>query len=69
MEELLTAKEVQRILKCSQALVYKMAERGQLPCIRWESLGDGGRTKTMVRFELGVVRKFIEEHRDNGKST
>jgi hypothetical protein len=61
--ELLTAKDVRKILKCSLPLVYKMAGRGQLPCIRWECPGTGSRKKTVVRFELEAVRAFVERHR------
>ena len=63
MEDLLTAKDVRRILKCSLPLVYRMAERGQLPCVRWDCPGEGNRRKTMVRFELSVVKDFIQRHR------
>ena len=63
MEDLLTAKDVRRILKCSLPLVYRMAERGQLPCVRWDCPGEGNRRKTMVRFELSVVQDFIQRHR------
>ena len=31
---LLVAKDVKKILRCSLPLVYKLAERGQLPCVR-----------------------------------
>ena len=63
MEPLLDAKEVRKILKCSLPLVYKMAERGQLPCVRWECPGDGKkRTKTSVRFKMSDVLGFIERH-------
>ena len=58
--ELLTAKDVQRILKCSLPLVYKMAERAQIPCVRWDAPGNGSRKKTVVRFKLEDVQKFIE---------
>ena len=58
--ELLTAKDVQKILKCSLPLVYKMAERSQIPCVRWDAPGDGTRKKTLVRFKLEDVQKFIE---------
>jgi hypothetical protein len=68
--ELLTAKDVKKILKCSLPLVYKMADRGQLPCVRWECPGEGVRKKTTLRFELEALRDFIEKHRhDGGKST
>ena len=66
MEQLLNAKDVARLLKVSLPLVYKLADRGQLPCVRWECPGEGERKKTMVRFELDAVRGFIEKHRQNG---
>ena len=67
--ELLTAKDVKRILKCSLPLVYKMAERGQLPCVRWPCPGDGDKKKSMLRFELEAIREFIEKHRKEPAST
>lgn len=69
MKDLLTPKEVQKRLKVSLALVYRMVERGQLPCIRWESpLGEGKeRKKTVLRFEPDAIDKFIIEHRQNGQ--
>lgn len=66
--QLLTPKEVQKILKVSLALVYRMADRGQLPSIRWECPGGGERKKTMVRFEQEAVFDFIRKHRRNGHS-
>ena len=60
---LLDANEVRRLLKCSLPLVYKLAERGQLPCVRWECPGEGKkRTRTMVRFRQRDVFNFIEKH-------
>jgi excisionase family DNA binding protein len=59
---LLTAKQVHKLLNVSQALVYKMSERGQLPSIRWEAPGNG-RKKEMVRFKLEDILQFIEAHR------
>jgi len=61
--ELLNAKDVARLLKVSLPLVYKMADRGQLPCVRWECPGVGEKRKTTVRFELDAVRLFIEHQR------
>jgi predicted DNA-binding transcriptional regulator AlpA len=59
----LTAKDVAKVLKVSLALVYRMADRGQLPCIRWECPGEGTeRPRTMVRFRSEDVRKFLESH-------
>jgi hypothetical protein len=66
MDELLSPKDVRKILKCSLPLIYKMASRGQLPCVRWSAPGEGKRKKTTVRFELEAVRAFIEAHRRNG---
>lgn len=60
-DPLLDAKDVKRILKCSLPFVYKLAVRGQLPCVRWECSGEG-RKKHMVRFKLRDIVAFIEEH-------
>ena len=65
--ELLNPKDVARLLKVSLPLVYKMADRGQLPCVRWPCPGLGEKKKTMVRFEMEAIRQFIEEHRTSGK--
>jgi len=65
--ELLTPKDVQKMLKVSLSLVYRMAERGQLPCVRWEAPGEGERKKTMVRFKQEDVFNFIQEHCQNGQ--
>ena len=62
-EPLLNANEVKRLLKCSLPLVYKLAERGQIPCVRWECLGNGkDRPRTMVRFKREDIFNFIEKH-------
>ena len=63
IEPLLDAKEVKRLLRCSLPLVYKLAERGQVPCVRWECPGRGQeKTRTMVRFKKSDVLNFIEEN-------
>ena len=62
-EPLLDAHEVKRLLKCSLPLVYKMAERGQIPCVRWECLGEGEKKpRSMIRFKRRDVFDFIENH-------
>jgi hypothetical protein len=62
-KNLLAAKDVEKILKCSLPHVYKMAKRGQLPCIRWESPGEGtDKPRTMVRFKLDDVMGFIDQN-------
>jgi hypothetical protein len=65
--ELLTPKDVQKMLKVSLTLVYRMADRGQIPCVRWECPGEGERKKTVLRFERDVVLEFIRQHRQNGQ--
>ncbi len=63
MEQLLDAKEVKKIFRCSLAAVYKMADRGQLPCVRWECPGGGKKKpRTMVRFKLDDVVDFIDKN-------
>ena len=59
---MLDAKEVKRILKVSLPFVYKLAERGQLPCVRIPCPGDGKRQKSMVRFKLEDVQGFIQRY-------
>lgn len=59
--DLLTAQDVKKILRCSLPLVYKLADRGQLPCVRWKCPGKGtDKPRTMVRFKLEDVLDFIE---------
>jgi predicted DNA-binding transcriptional regulator AlpA len=62
-DELLNPKEVHKLLKCSLPLVYKMADRGQLPCIRWDCPGEGRRKHNMMlRFKRADILEFIEKH-------
>lgn len=61
-EQLLTAKDIRRLLKCSLALVYKLAEQGRLPCVRIPCPGNGSRKKTLVRFKPSDVQEFIQAH-------
>ena len=60
--ELLTPKEVQKLLKCSQAWVYKASANGLLPCVRIPCPGLGTQKKEMVRFKKEDVWAFIERH-------
>ena len=63
MDELLDAKEVKKILKCSLPLVYKMADTGELPCFRRECPGVGNqKPRTMVRFKQSDIEQFIDNH-------
>ena len=60
---LLTAQDVKKILRCSLPLVYKMAERGQIPCIRWACPGKGtDKPRKMLRFRLKDVMGFIDQN-------
>lgn len=64
--DLLTAKQVAKIFACSTPLVYKMADRNQLPCVRWDCPGEGEKkTRSMVRFKQSDVSAFIESHREH----
>lgn len=58
-DTILNAKEVSKILNVSLPLVYLMADRGQLPCVRWQSPSKG-KPKTMVRFKQSDIWAFIE---------
>lgn len=60
--QLLDAKSVKRILKCSLPWVYKAADAGLLPCVRIPCPGNGSRQKSMVRFKLEDINGFIEKH-------
>jgi hypothetical protein len=61
--ELLKPKDVQKMLRVSLPLVYRMAQRGQLACVRWKCPGNGEeKPRTMVRFKPEDVRQFIEAH-------
>ena len=63
-EPLLDAKEVKRLLRCSLPLVYKLAERGQIPCVRIPCIGSG-KPKHTIRFKKLDVIGFIEKHYNN----
>jgi len=61
--KLLSPKEVQRILSCSLPLVYKLAERGKLPCVRFGIPDESRqRQKLCLRFKESDVLAFIEAH-------
>ncbi len=63
IDELMTAGDVRRMLRCSLALVYRMADRNQIPSVRWVCPSEnGGRPKTMVRFKKDDVLQFIEKN-------
>jgi len=67
IENLLDARQVAKILHCSAPLVYKMADRGQLACVRWEAPGEGKeKPRTTVRFRFEDVKGFIDQNYQRG---
>jgi len=63
LEPLLDSKTVSKILRCSVPLIYKMANDGRLPCIRWDCPGKGRkRQRTIVRFLKKDIINFIHKH-------
>ena len=63
---LLTPKDVKRILKVSLPFVYKLAKERRLPCIRIPCPGKGEKKRqNLVRFRPVDVFKFVEKHAEN----
>ena len=61
--ELINAKDVKKNLRCSLPYVFKIAEQGNIPCVRWECPGKGKvRSRSMIRFKTSDVLSFIEKH-------
>lgn len=54
-EPFLTAKDIAKMLKISNALAYRLIQNGQIPGVRF------GRT---VRVSMESLEKFIQEHSD-----
>ena len=65
IDPLLDAKDVKGILNVSLPCVYKMVERGQLPCVQWEAAGAGTRRKATIRFRKEDILNFIDVHSKN----
>jgi hypothetical protein len=60
---LLTPKDVQKILKCSLSFVYKLANTGRVPAICIPSLEMGEKNhKHLIRFKFADVKDFVESH-------
>jgi len=65
-EDLLDAKGVKRLLRCSLPWVYKAAEQGLIPCVRIPCSGKGEKKpRTMVRFKREDIFVFIEKYYSN----
>ncbi|UCE55767.1 MAG: helix-turn-helix domain-containing protein [Desulfobacterales bacterium] len=61
--ELLSPKDVKAILRVSLPMIYKLAERGKLPCVRFGLPDDDSkRVKLCLRFKKTDVLEFIERH-------
>jgi hypothetical protein len=61
--DLLSPKDVMGILRVSLPMVYKLADRGKLPCVRFGIPGsDNARQKMCLRFKRADVLAFIEAH-------
>ena len=69
IEPLLRAQEAGKILKVSLPHIYQLADRGQLPCIRWQSPSkDGAKRKSRVlRFRVQDILDFIDQNYHNKK--
>ena len=62
MDQLLDAQDVKKILNCALATVYKMVDRGQLPCVRWTIDDDAKKPKSIIRFKKQDVIDFINSN-------
>ena len=63
MQNLLTVKDVAKILNVSAPLVYKMASNGQLRACSWCAESKPGvREKKIVRFRQEEIEKFISDN-------
>lgn len=59
LPDLLTAKDLERLLKIDVKTIYSYAQRGLLPYVRIQS---------NLRFEKSEILRWIEEHRFRPKS-
>ena len=64
MDDLLKPKQVSKLLGVSPAMVYKLAEKGKLSCVRFPSCGQVY-GKGTLRFKPEDIRAFIEQHYQN----
>ena len=59
LEPLLSPQDVKILLSCSLPYVYKLSERGKLPCLRLPCLGKKNK-KTLLRFRKADISRFME---------
>jgi hypothetical protein len=62
LPKLLKPSDVSRILNCSTSYIYKLADAGLLPCIRFSVPTTGKRKKETVRFYPQDVEIFQKDH-------
>ena len=58
MEELISPKELSKLLKVSKTWPYKMAKRGRFPCYRLEGV---------IRFKRADIEAYLERSRSEKK--
>ena len=62
MEALLDAQEVKKILNIALATVYKLADNGKLPCVRFTVDVNAKKSKSIIRFKKQDIIEFIESN-------
>jgi len=61
MDKLLRPSEVARMLNVSASYIYKLADAGVLPCVRFSVSGNGKRKKETLRFKEADIKNFIAD--------
>lgn len=61
MDRLLRAAEVALIPNVSPSYIYKLADVGLLPCVRFSVPTAGKRKKETLRFKEADVRNFVQD--------
>lgn len=61
MDKLLRPSEVAQMLNVSASYIYKLAEAGALPCVRFSVSGKGKRKKETLRFKEADIKNFIAD--------
>ena len=59
---LLKPSQVAEMLNVSRSYIYKMADGGLLPCIRFSVSEAGKRKKETIRFKASDISDFINNH-------
>jgi excisionase family DNA binding protein len=61
MDKLLRPSEVAQMLSVSTSYIYKLADAGALPCVRFSVSGNGKRKKETLRFKGSDIKNFIAD--------